>query len=372
MSILIFLGVLILLILVHEFGHFIVAKKSGIRVDEFGVGFPPKLFGKKFGETEYTVNLLPIGGFVRIWGEDPTDEQYTNGPLSERSFVKQPKYIQALVLIAGVSMNIFLAYVLYASAYMIGMPTSVGSLEQAEEFKLNNVQLFVSSVNENTPADQVLEPSDILLSLKTENNVLSSEKPLSPEDVSKFISSSEGKEIEAHVLRSDKDMTVLFTPEQGIIEDEPERYAAGFTMTLVGIESFSFFPALIIAGERTILSLKEVTFGMFDLIKGTFTGTADFSQVSGPVGIVNLVGNAAALGFTWLLTFSAYISLNLAVINLLPFPALDGGRLVFVAIETVTRKPIKPIIASRLNMIGFIALLSLMLLVTVYDVVKLF
>jgi len=371
MTILIFFGVLVLLILVHEFGHFIVAKKSGIRVDEFGIGFPPKLFGKKFGETEYTLNLLPIGGFVRIWGEDPSDEHYTDGPESKRSFVKQPKYIQALVLVAGVSMNILLAYVLYASAYMIGMPTSVGTLEEAQAYNLENVQLFVSSVNSDTPASEVLQSSDVLLSLTTEENTLSSTETLSPEAVSSFISASEGKEIEAEILRRNEQIVVSFTPEQGIIESDPERYAAGFMMTLAGTESYSFFPALLIAGERTFYSLKAVFFGMFELIGGAFTGSADLSQVSGPVGIVNMVGDAAALGFTWLLTFSAYISLNLAVINLLPFPALDGGRLVFVAIESITRKPIKPIIASRLNMIGFIALLSLMLLVTVYDVMKL-
>ena len=127
MSILLFIIILAVLILAHEFGHFIVAKKSGIRVDEFGIGFPPKLYGKKFGETEYTINALPLGGFVKIFGENP-DEENTNGPDRARSFVHKPKIIQAAVLVAGVFFNLLLAWFLISAGFMIGLPASSESV----------------------------------------------------------------------------------------------------------------------------------------------------------------------------------------------------------------------------------------------------
>ncbi len=369
MNILIFFVVLVILILVHEFGHFIVAKKSGIRVDEFGIGFPPKLFGKKFGETEYTINLLPIGGFVRIWGEDPSAEHYDpEAPDANRSFVQQPKYIQALVLVAGVCMNILLAYVLFAGAYMIGMPTSATTLEEVAQSNMHNVKLYISSLSTESPANEALKASDEIRALSTENNTLTSDTALAPGAVSEFVRESNGTPITFSLMRRGEPIEVTVSAQKGIITDDPERYALGFTMILAGTEQLGLIDALVQAVPRTYSSLIDVLNGLFRLI----TGKEDLSQVSGPVGIVGLVGDAVALGFTWLMTFSAYISLNLAVINLFPFPALDGGRLVFVAIEAATRKPIPPTVANRANQIGFAILLLLMLLVTASDIIKLF
>ena len=369
MNILIFFVVLVILILVHEFGHFIAAKRSGIRVDEFGIGFPPKLFGKKFGETEYTLNLLPIGGFVRIWGEDPTSEHYDpDAPDAGRSFVQQPKYIQALVLVAGVCMNVLLAYVLFAGAFMIGMPTSATTLEEAAANNIQDVKLYVSSVSPDSPATETLHPSDEILSLSTSNKSVDSETTLSPETVSAFIRESEGESVTLSLSRRGEPVEITVAPQKGVIADDPERYAMGSTMILAGTERLGLLDALTQAVPRTYNSLTDIVVGLYRLI----SGKEELSQVSGPVGIVGLVGDAAALGFTWLMTFSAYISLNLAVINLFPFPALDGGRLVFVGIEAITRKPIPPTIATRANQIGFTLLLLLMLLVTASDIVKLF
>lgn len=368
MNILIFFIVLVVLILVHEFGHFIVAKKAGIRVDEFGIGFPPKLFGKKFGETEYTINALPIGGFVRIWGENPTEEDYSDDPLTERSFVKQPRYIQALVLVAGVTMNILLAFLLYALSFMIGIPTAIDSPEQSTD--VSAVRVLVSSVLPETPASEHLQTSDEIVALHANGQNLTSETVLSTESISSFIAASEGP-VTFDVIRQNEPLSFTITPETGVFDSDPEKRAAGFSMALIGIQKYPVHTALYEAGKRTYTSLIEVTIGLGSFFGGIFTGSSDFSQVTGPVGIVGLVGDAVALGFTWLLTFSAFISLNLAVINLLPFPALDGGRLVFVGVEAIIRRPIKPIIASTVNQIGFIALLALMAIVTFQDIAKL-
>ncbi len=370
MNIIIFFAVLVILILVHEFGHFFVAKKSGIRVDEFGIGLPPKIYGKKIGETEYTINWLPIGGFVRIWGENPTDEDYTDDPSNEQSFVNKPRHIQAAVLVAGVTMNILFAFVLYVAAYMIGMPTAVYEGDNLTDF--DNVRLLITSVIPDTPATDILKSSDEILSLSTESSTLLTKSTLTAEEVSKFISTSNGDDVTFDVLRRGKPESVTVKPQQGVISSEPEKFATGFSMTQVGIKQLPVHMAIYEGAIRTYYSLKDITIGLAGLVSGMFKGTSDFSQITGPVGIVGLVGDAAALGFTWLLTFAAFISLNLAVINLLPFPALDGGRLIFVGIESITRKPIKPIIATRLNQFGMIALLTLMVVVTVNDILKFF
>ncbi len=370
MDILIFFVVLVVLILVHEFGHFIVAKIAGIRVDEFGIGFPPKLFGKKIGETEYSINALPIGGFVRIWGENPTEDHYEEGSeASGRSFVKQSRIVQALVLVAGVGMNIFLAFVLFVLAFMIGIPTAINNPEQQEG--LDDVRLLVSSVVTDSPADENLKASDEIVGLRTGDRELVSEESLSPDAVSTFISESEGP-VTFEVLREGTLEQFVIEPKTNVFSERPELKAAGFSMTLVGIKSYPIGSAIVEGAKRTYVSLVEIGKGLSLFFAGIFTGSSDFSQITGPVGIVGLVGDAAALGFTWLLTFSAFISLNLAIINLLPFPALDGGRLVFVGIESVIRRPINPGIANLLNQIGFVALLALMAIVTFQDISKLF
>lgn len=371
MSILIFIIVLVVLILVHEWGHFIVAKKSGIRVDEFGIGFPPKVWGKKIGETEYTLNWLPLGGFVRIWGEDPTQEHFEQGVDNERSFVKKPRYIQALVLVAGVAMNVLLAYVLFVVAFMMGSPTAVD--EGASHEGVENVRLLVTSVLPESPAAEVLKPGDHIVALQRGEETLKHDgNELTPSQVASFVARAPNVPVSIALTQDNEVRTVEVIPVAGLVSEEPDRVLAGFTMSLVGTERHTFFEALGIAGVRTWQGLVDITVGLGSLLVQSVQGEADLSQVTGPVGIVGLVGDAADLGFVWLLTFTAFISLNLAVINLLPIPALDGGRLVFVAIEAITRKAIKPIIATRVNQIGFVALLALMALVTVSDVMKLF
>src|SRR3989338_9433502 len=151
MSILIFVVILLVLVLVNEFGHFFTAKKFGIRVDEFGFGFPPKIFGIKKGETEYSLNALPIGGFVKIFGENPDDEN-TNGPDRDRSFVHKPKWKQAVVLFAGVFMNLLLAWILFSIGFMSGLPTSMGS--EVKGYPLKDVNLVIVSVMTDSPADK--------------------------------------------------------------------------------------------------------------------------------------------------------------------------------------------------------------------------
>jgi regulator of sigma E protease len=359
MSVLIFFGVLFVLILVHEWGHFIVAKKTNMRVDEFGIGFPPKVFGVTKGETEYTFNALPIGGFVRILGENGVDGETLLEADQARSFGSRPKWAQALVLIAGVTMNILFAWILFAITFMIGVPTAVDEVAATESAELVILQTLADSPSAAIPVGAVITgvtAGDMIL------------PDITPSGFTEFITTVSPEPVTITYESGGSEQTTNITAEQGLLADDPDRYVIGASLSLVESRSESFGSALVSAGQATGNGLVAITTGLFTLIGQSVTGTADFTQVAGPVGIVGMVGDAAAFGLTALLTFTAIISLNLAVINLLPFPALDGGRLVFVAIEAVTGKDIPAEWAGRINLVGFGLLLLLMVAVTYNDI----
>ena len=361
-TILIFLAVLFVLILVHEWGHFIVAKLTGMRVDEFAIGFPPRLFSWKRGETEYSLNALPLGGYVRIYGEDPTAVGDTLD--KARAFGARPKWAQALVLIAGVTMNWIFAWFLLVVIMLVGVPTQI-------EESAATVQsvVYIDGVLPGSPAESVLPPQSKLIKVESGAEALT---PILPSTFSNFVAERTGEAIDiTYQTKDGVEKTVSIIPQTGVIKDSPDRAALGVSMSLVETVKKPLGKAVVDATKQTIAMTKAITVGLFSLIGSAIVGEADFSQVSGPVGIVGYVGDAAAVGFTSLLFFTAIISINLAVINLLPIPALDGGRLVFVAIETITRRPIPAVWASRVNLVGFALLMLLMLAATVSDVMKL-
>lgn len=362
MAILLFFIVLFVLILVHEWGHFIVAKKTGMRVDEFGIGFPPKLFGKKWHGTEYTFNALPIGGFVRIAGEnaDGTEE---DGTIPEDSFAAKGKLAQAAVLVAGVTMNILFAWVLFAAVFMVGLPTAVD-----EESASSDAALTITHVVKDGPADLALLPIGAeIMSMTAGENELT---VLTPTSFSNFIQTHSEDAITVTFLNAGESKEISIDPQTGIIPDSPKRAAVGVALSLVEVVQKPIHVALYDASIMTVQSLGAITVGITTLAIESVKGTADFSEVAGPIGIVGLVGDAAEFGVTSLLMFTAIISLNLAVINMLPFPALDGGRLVMVGIEAVTRRPINPVWVARVNLGGFALLMLLMVAVTWSDISK--
>lgn len=359
MTALIFIAVLFLLILVHEWGHFITAKKTGMRVDEFGIGFPPKLFGLKKGETEYTLNALPIGGFVRIYGEDPTQVEAD----SERSFIARPRWAQAVVLVAGVVMNIILAWFLFAAVFMIGVPSAVEEAEAGPNADLRVVQVLPDS-----PLDGTLPTNAAITAMSAGEATL---EQLTPSGLRDFVATYNEQPITIQYTLGETSDTVTVTPQTGLLSESPEQPAIGVSSVLVETNQYGVGEALVRATTQTVDALVLIVTSIAGLLYNTVVGTADFSQVAGPIGIYNLVGDAASVGLVSLMMFTAIISLNLAVINLFPFPALDGGRLLFVAIESIIRRPIDPIWTARLNLVGFVLLIALMLAVTYKDILDL-
>ncbi|OGZ11589.1 MAG: hypothetical protein A2942_03150 [Candidatus Lloydbacteria bacterium RIFCSPLOWO2_01_FULL_50_20] len=361
MSIFIFIIVLLLLVLVHEFGHFIVAKKAGIRVDEFAFGFPPKIWSIKKGETTYALNALPLGGYVKIYGENPDD--VTEGSDRERSFVAKPRIIQAMVIVAGIFFNLLFAWMLFAGALMVGVPAPA---DGGEGYPVKDIQLMVTAAEENSPADHAgLRSGDILKSLSDGAKVT---EVTSAEGVIAFISPREGTPITLTYERNGKTEQTSVTPRWGIV---PDAAAIGIYMDPIGTLKLPLHAALWVGLKKTYQFTVLTAVELSKFFMSAVRGNSDFSQVTGPVGIVNAVSDAAGVGFSNLVLFTALISINLAIINIIPFPALDGGRLLFIAIEGIIRRPIRPRVANAFNVVGFAALMLLMVAVTYHDITKL-
>lgn len=361
MSVIIFLIILAVLIFVHELGHFWVAKKSAIRVDEFAIGFPPKIWSWQRGETKYSINLVPFGGFVKIFGENPNDESIS-GPDSARSFINKNRAIQAGVLIAGVVFNLLFAWLLISSSLSLGLNTSVSGYEKYAP----DAKVLVVSVLPNSPAARAgLQAGDKILTMSVGDRQL---PKMTIADTQNFIFASNGLPVKVKALRGLEKINLTVLPEAGIV---PDKMAIGISLDLVGTLRLPIYRAVWEGAKITLNLTRETAIGLAKFVYQIFDGSADFSQVAGPVGIVGLVGGAAKSGLSYLLTFTAFISINLAVINLIPFPALDGGRLLFVAIEAIRRKNINPKIANIVNGIGFAFLILLMILVTYHDIAKL-
>jgi regulator of sigma E protease len=368
MNIIIFIVILLVLVLIHEAGHFFSAKKFGIKVDEFGFGFPPKLFSRKYGETEYSFNLLPLGGFVKIFGENP-EEENISGPDSARSFTNKPKYQQAIVLFAGIFANFLLAWLLFSVGFISGLPTSLGS--EPKGYEVQNVHLVLVSVLEKSPAEIAgLKSGDKIISAKSDNDVADN---LTPDTLKSFIVSHPDKKIELDYLRG-KDTNIHATEVKAIAVSKGATPTIGIAMDEIGIVKLPIFVALWEGLKLDTNVLSGTISGLYSLVKEALQGQGKMalSGVTGPVGLVGIVGDAYQFGFVYILSLAALISVNLAVINLIPFPALDGGRLLFLLVEKIKGSPINQKFANTANMVGFAILIILMLFITYHDITKLF
>ncbi|PCH92173.1 hypothetical protein COB18_00695 [Candidatus Kaiserbacteria bacterium] len=368
MSFILFFVVLIVLIIVHELGHFLVAKFFGIKVEEFGVGYPPRALALgTWGGTTYTLNWLPFGGFVRIFGESH-DYDYTPEE-RKQAFIYKSRWAQAAVLLAGILFNILFAWFLFSATLMMGAPTAI---DESEAVGLD-ARLIVSSVVAGSPANAIgLIAGDEIVGLRTTDQELTE---LLPSVAATFISERGGQTMTLSYIRDRETQEVeevSLTPAHGVLADSPGTPAVGIAMALVANRSLSLPQAIWQGAVSTLTALQTVGSGLANFLISIVTGSAQWDQVAGPIGIAGLVGDASSVGLVYLMYFTAFISINLAVINLIPLPALDGGRLLFVAIEAIIRRPISPKISTAFNVIGFTLLIVLMVIVTYHDIARIF
>lgn len=346
--------------MVHELGHFLVAKLTGCRVDEFAFGFPPTLWKKKYGETEYKFNIIPIGGYVKIWGEDGSNQN------DKRLFNNRPKWAQLLVLFAGVAMNWLLAIIIFF-AVARGNAT-VEANNPVYKDKILNPKMYILDVTKNSPAYMSGIRSDYeVLSIESGGKVADLSSSIA---VKKFITENVDSDIIINWKNGNDKGVSTVTGVYGILPDGKK--GIGIAFDVLGQVKLNTWDSLVYAFQNTWFYTKETVLGLGTLGKGLAEADKQvLDNVSGPIGIAKIVSTQAENGsIVNVFTLAAILSINLAVFNLLPVPALDGGRILMVIYEAITRKKITHKISSLINGVGFILLILLLIIVTINDIFK--
>ena len=354
LTVITFLIVLSVLVLVHEFGHFIVAKRAGARVEEFGLGFPPRLLSYRKGETLYSLNLILFGGFVKIYGEDDAEKREPG------SFGALRIGKRAQVLAAGVIMNALLALVILSVISVIGRPTV---LTDANRAHATDIAIHIVGVLPGGPAAEAgIKSGDRITGvISPEGTVEITQEEQVPEIIGRF----QGESITLSIERGSETLDISLVPREN---PPPGEGYLGIALAEVGTVRTSWYQAPVEA-VATAYGLIAVTVKVIALM---VSGGGNVAQnLTGPVGIATLVGDAARLGIIYLLQLTAFLSLHLAILNILPFPALDGGRLAFLAVEKLKGSPVTPDIERITHGIGFALLMLLILWVTWNDIARL-
>jgi regulator of sigma E protease len=340
-TLIIFLLILGLLIFVHEGGHFVAAKLSGIKVEEFGMGFPPRIFGIKRGETIYSLNWIPLGGFCKMLGEED--------PSEPRSFASKRPAVRLATLAAGPLMNAILPILLLTIAFMVPRQVEVGNV-------------MIEKVAPDSPASEAgIAPGDTLLSINghTIKNI---------GDVIYDINLELGNKITLELKDAEGNLkTAEVVPRWN---PPPDQGAVGIEMSMVPTGNITQSDPFWKAVPKSITSIKDTFVLMGNQITSWFA-QKKAPEVTGPVGIFQLTGEVRAAGPSYLLQFIGFISMNLAIVNILPLPALDGGRIAFVFLEVVRRgKRVSPRTEGLIHYIGFVMLIALILVISYFDIVR--
>jgi regulator of sigma E protease len=330
-----------------------------MKVEEFGFGFPPRLWGIKKGETVYSINLIPFGGFVKILGEDGGDKD------SPRSFAFAKAGTRAGVAIAGVAMNFLLALILLVVGNVVGL--RVGLIDGTQAEQARDVKVQIIQVMAGSPAERA---GLMLLDEIVGFRIGGEEQPVqSVKEVQDIVGRNLGREI-AIILQSGKEreekvLTPRLNPPAG-------EGALGVSLAATGVVKYPWHQAIGRGATDSVFVLGQTARGYAMIFKNLFTTGKPGAELSGPIGIAVITGQAARLGFTYLLQFVALISINLVILNLIPFPALDGGRLLFIGVEKLKGSPIPKRIENAVNTAGFALLVLLMIYVTTKDITRFF
>jgi len=352
-----FLVILTVLVLIHELGHFTVAKLIGVKVEEFGLGLPPMIRGIKIGATTYSLNWLPIGGFVRLAGEDedPHVRRHIRGKRKLTQFFwARSKNERAAILTAGVVMNFLLAVAITAVLLVTGVKEPSG-------------RVHIERVVAGSPAEKAgLREGDMLLSISSSNT---SPKSLTlPKDLITIVNNEKGHEVALVVMRGSVQFTVTVVPRIVVPTGEGP---LGVAISDLELHKYSAGEAPGKALTINISRARDMLVSLGTTIWRLITLRAPESDVAGPIGIAQVTGQAVKFGWQAVLEFAGILSLNLAVLNILPIPALDGGRLAFVFLEKLLGKRIRPAFEKSTHQVGMIILLTLVLLVSINDILRL-
>ena len=354
-----FLSLMIIVIL-HELGHFVLAKKFGMRVDEFGIGFPPRLWGKKIGETLYSVNLLPFGAFVRIFGEE--------GEMGQGSFLSKPIWQRVLVVLGGVIVFWIVGAVLLTIVMGLGVNVAIGDEEAAQ-----NPKVQITAVDPASPAEVAgLKIGDVIVALGVIDTASGNHKtyPVTKvRELQDLASQYKGKPLFLTIQEGSDRKEVMITPR---VSPPSGQGPLGISLIRSAIKSYPWYQTPL-EGIKATWGLTQVVFiGWGQALASIFKKEPSGVQLMGPVGIFSTFVQVGRLGVAYFLQFVALLSVYLACFNILPIPVVDGGRILFLVIEKIRKKPINPALEQRINMFFFSALVFMMIWVTVKDIIRLF
>lgn len=359
MSILISLLGLIILLILHEFGHFIVAKKFRVKVDEFGIGYPPRIIGKKIGETIYSLNLIPFGAFVKMPGEIKKDGH-------PRSFSSQPVWKRAVIAFAGVLSFWIMAAIIFSIVSVLGTPAVI---EDAAKEGFVNPRVQIANVVVDSPAEKAgLKVGDAIIKIKnpaaTEEQTIQKTK-----EVQEFIEENKGEELLLIVERGKEILEFFLVPR---ISPPSGQGPLGVALVRTATKHYPWYIAPWKGVSQTFNLTLAVIQGYYQALKNIFQGEPSGVQLTGPVGVFKILSDARELGLSYFLSLLALISIYLAIFNLLPIPAVDGGKLVFLAIEAIRKKPIPARIEENVSAAFFVMLIILMIFITIKDIGRIF
>jgi regulator of sigma E protease len=389
-TLVVFIIILGILVFVHEFGHFITARLTGMKVYEFAIGYPPRLFGvykdpktkkyvwvwrkdakkikeegvkdmpasrEEFPATLYSIHALPLGGFCNIKGENGESAKEND------SFGYQKPWKRFIVLIAGVTMNFLMAAVLFAVGFIVGLPADVSGVDDSKLIIVEQPKAVVQYVEKGSPAEQAgILFGDQIIAL--EDVGVDSSK-----EIIDFVRSFEDEELHIKINRSGEEILVTTTLE---FSEETQNQQIGVMLADAAIVRYPWYIALYKGFVAAGMAFVNIFIALGYLVKNLISGNGMAFEVSGPVGIAVLLGQSARLGASYLINATAMISLSLAAINILPIPALDGGRIMFLAIEKITKKPVPIKYEQIAHTIGFALLMLLVILVTGKDILNFF
>lgn len=346
-TVVIFFAILSALVLVHELGHFVMARFFGVHVEEFGIGFPPRAFAIKKGDTLYTINWLPLGGFVKLKGEQ--GEAQTD----PKSFAAKPIWQRLIILGAGVAMNLLLTIVLLSASFAVGTPQA---LDDAASAPAGTVREWIQITNvfPNTPAhDAGIQAGDTIMGIDDKNF-------FTVHDVQAYIRSHDRVPVVMHLLRSTQALDITVIPR---LLSGSAIIGIGISLERAGIVRYG----LLEASMQGIAATGSMALQLVNALWQAVRHLA-FDSFVGPVGIATYTATAAKLGFSYLINLIAQLSLSLAVMNFLPIPALDGGRAFFTVIEKFRGRAFEQKVEHAIHGAGFIILIILLVLITVKDI----
>lgn len=365
-----FLIILSILVFAHELGHFFVARKFGVRAEEFGFGFPPRLGGiyrdangkwkfvrgnkqvKDASDTIYSVNWIPLGGFVKLGEDDVADD-------NPNHFNNKPVWQRASILSAGVTMNVILAAILIIIGMTIGLPQTLEGVSKKASVFERKIQII--HIENDSPAERAgLEVGDELLEVGGQALV-------DYDMLQSITNKNTGKEISYSIARGEEKKEFKITP---VLMEKIGKGGIGIGVAETGIVKYPWYLAIWEGTKTTLFLAWAIIVAFYELFKGMIMGDGVSADVAGPVGIAVMTGRVVDMGFIYILQFTALLSINLAIINFLPIPALDGGRVVFLIIEKIKRSPVKKELEVAIHNISFMFLMFLVLFVTIMDVMK--